>query len=154
MMPQPESQSAESMITNTTSSSNKAPRPSNAAYVDTLCGHGIVTDLSGRKLPQELTSLKERILQKRASLQFCDPAVNAVMDLAEDLACDNKLSAPKPDAYLTYARGPRSLGTVEQNNLVNHPKARPCTRPTRRNTFPALSVELKAEFRRWRLDHS
>ncbi|KAL9013569.1 MAG: hypothetical protein Q9173_001747 [Seirophora scorigena] len=185
-MPQPESQSAESLIPKSTSSSNKAPGPSDAAYVDTLYGHGIVMDLSGRKIPQELVSLKERILQKRASPQLDDPAVNAVMDIAEDLAynsegptnkilrtsmfpldygglveggntqwntvalpnnpkCDNKLSAPKPDAYLAYARGPKSPWTVEQNNVVNHPKARPYTQPAKRNTFPSLSVELKAE---------
>lgn len=185
-MPQPESQSAESLIPNSTSSSNKAPGPSNAAYVDTLYGHGIVMDLSGRKIPQELVSLKERILQKRASPQLDGPAVNAVMDIAEDLAynsegptnkilrtsmfpldygglveggntqwntvalpnnprCENKLSAPKPDAYLAYARGAKSPWTVEQNNVVNHPKARPYTQPAKRNTFPSLSVELKAE---------
>ena len=85
-MPQPDSESAESLINNTTSSSNKALGPSEAAYVDTLCGHGIVTDLSGRKKPQELMSSKKRILQKRASSQLSDPAVNAVMDLAENLA--------------------------------------------------------------------
>ncbi|KAI4212577.1 MAG: hypothetical protein LQ349_009345, partial [Xanthoria aureola] len=185
-MPQPESQSSESLVPKSTSSSNKAPGPSDAAYVDTLYGHGIVMDLSGRRIPQELVSLKERILQKRASPQLDDPAVNAVMDIAEDLAynsegptnkilrtsmfpldygglveggntqwntvalpnnprCDNKLSAPKPDAYLAYARGSKSPWTVEQNNVVNHPKARPYTQPAKRNTFPSLSVELKAE---------
>ena len=89
-MPQPESQSAESLIPKSTSSSNKAPGPSDAAYVDTLYGHGIVVDLSGRKIPQELVSLKERILQKRASPQHSDPAINAVMDLAEDLAYNSE----------------------------------------------------------------
>ncbi|KAL8883794.1 MAG: hypothetical protein Q9192_007000 [Flavoplaca navasiana] len=59
--------------------------------------------------------------------------------------CENKLSAPKPDAYLAHARGPQSPWTVEQNNVVNHPKARPYTQPAKRNTFPCLSVELKAE---------
>ncbi|KAI4184884.1 MAG: hypothetical protein LQ346_006030 [Caloplaca aetnensis] len=185
-MPPPESQSTESLVPKSTSSSNKAPGPSDAAYVDTLYGHGIVMDLSGRRIPQELVSLKERILQKRASPQLDDPAVNAVMDIADDLAynsegptnkilrtsmfpldygglveggntqwntvalpnnprCDNKLTAPKPDAYLAYARGSKSPWTVEQNNVVNHPKARPYTQPAKRNTFPSLSVELKAE---------
>lgn len=51
----------------------------------------------------------------------------------------------QPDAYLGYGRGPRSLWTVEQNHVVNHPKARLYTQPAKRSTFPALPVELKAE---------
>ena len=59
--------------------------------------------------------------------------------------CDNKLSAPKPDAYLAYPRGQNSPWTVKQNNVVNHPRVRPYSQPAKRNTFPSLSVELKAE---------
>ena len=67
------------------------------------------------------------------------------MALSNNPGCENKLSAPKPDAYLAHARGPKSPWTVEQNNLVNYPTAWPYTQPAKRNTFPCLSVELKAE---------
>jgi len=185
-MSQQESQCAESFVPRSHSSSNKAPGTSDAAYIDTLYGHGIVMDLSGRKIPQELTPLKERILQKRSSPQLDDRAVFAVMDTAEELAynsegptnkilrtpmfplgygglveggntqwntvampnnpqCDTKLSAPKPDSYLAYPRGPTCPWTVKQNNVVNHPKVRPYSQPAKRNTFPSLSFELKAE---------
>lgn len=59
--------------------------------------------------------------------------------------CDNKLSAPKPDAYLAYPRGSKSPWTVKQNNVINHPRVRPYSQPAKRNTFPSLSLELKAE---------
>ncbi len=59
--------------------------------------------------------------------------------------CDNKLSAPKPDAYLAYPRGAKSPWTVKRNNVVNHPRIRPYSQPAKRNTFPSLSLELKAE---------
>ena len=59
--------------------------------------------------------------------------------------CDNKLSAPKPDAYLAYRRGPKSPWTVEENNVVNHPRVRPYSQPAKRNTFPSIQFELKAE---------
>lgn len=185
-MSQQESQYAESLVPRSNSSSNKAPGTSDAAYIDTLYGHGIVMDLSGRKIPEELTPLKERILQKRSSPQLDDQAVFEVMDAAEELAynsegptnkilrtpmfplgygglveggntqwntvampnnpqCDNKLSAPKPDAYLAYPRGAKSPWTVKQNNVVNHPRVRPYSQPAKRNTFPSLIVELKAE---------
>ena len=185
-MSQKESQYTESLVPRSNSSSNKAPGTSDAAYIDTLYGHGIVMDLSGRKIPQELVPLKERVLQKRSSPQVDDQAVFAVMEAAEELAynsegptnkilrtsmfplgygglvedgntqwntvampnnpqCDNKLSAPKPDAYLAYPRGSKSPWTVKQNNVVNHPRVRPYSQPAKRNTFPALSLELKAE---------
>ena len=185
-MSQQESQYAESFVPRSNSSSNKAPGTSDAAYIDTLYGHGIIMDLSGRKIPVELTPLKERILQKRSSPQIDDQAVFAVMDVAEELAynsegptnkilrtpmfpleygglveggntqwntvampnnpqCDNKLSAPKPDAYLAYPRGSKSPWTVKQNNVVNLPRVRPYSQPAKRNTFPSLSLELKAE---------
>lgn len=185
-MSQQESQYTESLVPRSISSSNKAPGTSDSAYIDTLYGHGIVMDLSGRKIPEELTPLKERILQKRSSPQLDDQAVFAVMDVAEELAynsegptnkilgtsmfplgygglveggntqwntvampnnpqCDNKLSAPKPDAYLAYPRGSKSPWTVKQNNVVNHPRIRPYSQPAKRNTFPSLSLELKAE---------
>ncbi|KAL9626382.1 MAG: hypothetical protein Q9164_007887, partial [Protoblastenia rupestris] len=165
-MSQQASQCAENLIPRSNSSSNKAPGTSDAAYIDTLYGHGIVMDLSGRKIPAELTPLKERILQKRSSPQLDDQAVFAVMDAAEELAynsegptnkilrtpmfplgygglveggntqwntvampnnpqCENKLSAPKPDAYLAYPRGAKSPWTVKQNNVANHPRVRP-----------------------------
>ena len=183
---QQQSQYAESLVPRSKSSSNKAPGTSDAAYIDTLYGHGIIMDPSGRKIPQELTPLKERILQKRSSPQLDDQAVFGVMDVAEELAynsegptnkllrkpmfplgygglaeggntqwntiampnnpeCDNKLSAPKPDAYLAYPRGQNSPWTVKQNNVVNHSRVRPYSQPAKRNTFPSLSVELKAE---------
>ena len=186
IMSQQESQYAENLVPRSNSSSNKAPGTSDATYIDTLYGHGIVMDLSGRKIPEELTPLKERILQKRSSPQLDDQAVFAVMDAAEELAynsegpankilrtpmfplgygglveggntqwntvampnnpqCDNKLSAPKPDAYLAYPRGSKSPWTVKQNNVVNHPRVRPYSQPAKRNTFPSLSLELKAE---------
>ena len=184
-MSQRESQYAESSAPRS-NSSNKAPGTSDAAYIDTLYGHGIIMDLSGRKIPEELVPLKERILQKRSSPQLDDQAVFAVMDVAEELAynsegptnkilrtpmfplgygglveggntqwntvampnnpqCGNKLSAPKPDAYLAYPRGSKSPWTVKQNNVVNHPRVRPYSQPAKRNTFPSLSLELKAE---------
>ena len=185
-MSQQESRYAESLGPRSNSSSHKAPGTSDAAYIDTLYGHGIVMDLSGRKVPEELTPLKERILQKRSSPQLNDQDVFVVMDAAEELAfnsegptnkilrtpmfplgygglveggntqwntvampnnpqCDNKLSAPKPDAYLAYPRGAKSPWTVKQNNVVNHPRVRPYSQPAKRNTFPSLSLELKAE---------
>lgn len=185
-MSRQESQCVESRAPRSYASSNKAPGTSDAAYIDTLYGHGIVMDLSGRKLPEELKPLKERILQERSSPELDDKAIFAVMDAAEELAynsegpinkvlrtsmfplgygslaeggntqwntiampnnphCDNRLSAPKPDAYLAYPRGAKSPWTVQQNNIVNHPRLRPYSQPAKRNTFPALSVELKAE---------
>lgn len=185
-MSERQSQYAQSLVPKSNSSSNKAPGASDAAYIDTLYGHGIVMDLSGRKIPKELTPLKERILSKRTSPQLDDQAVFAVMDVAEELAynsegptdkilrtpmfpleygglvegvdtqwntvampnnpqCNNKLSTPKPDAYLAYPRGFKSPWTVEQNNVVNHPRVRPYSQPGKRNTFPSLSFELKAE---------
>ena len=185
-MSQQRSQYAESVVPRSTSSSSKAPGTSDAAYIDTLYGHGIFMDPSGRKIPQELKALKERILQKRSSPQLDDGAVFGVMDAAEELAynsegptnkilrtpmfplgygglaeggntqwntiampnnpeCDNRLSAPKPDAYLAYPRGPKSPWTVKQNNVVNHLRVRPYSQPAKRNTFPSLSFELKAE---------
>lgn len=59
--------------------------------------------------------------------------------------CDSKLSAPKPDAFLAYPRGPKTPWTVRQNNVVNHPRVRPYSQPAKRNTFPSLSFELKSE---------
>ena len=185
-MSQQRSQYAESVVPRSTPSSSKAPGTSDAAYIDTLYGHRIFMDPSGRKIPQELKALKERILQKRSSPQLDDEAVFGVMDAAEELAynsegptnkilrtpmfplgygglaeggntqwntiampnnpeCDNRLSAPKPDAYLAYPRGPKSPWTVKQNNVVNHLRVRPYSQPAKRNTFPSLSFELKAE---------
>ncbi len=186
-MSQQESQFAENLVPWSNSSSNKAPDTLDATYIDTLYDHDIVMDLSRRKIPKELTPLKERILQKRFSPQLDDQAVFAVMDAAEELAynlegptnkilrtpmfplgygglveggntqwnivampnnpqCDNKLSAPKPDAYLAYPRGSKSPWTVKQNNVVNHPRVRSYFQSAKRNTFPSLSLELKAEF--------
>lgn len=186
-MSEPQSQHAESAGPRSTSStSNKAPGTSDAAYIDTLFGHGIIMDPSGRKIPKELEPLKERILQKRSSPQLDDEAVFEVMNTAEELAyssegptnkllripifplaygglaeggntqwntvalpnnpkCDNKLSAPKPDAYLAYHRGQKSPWTVEQNNVVNNYRVLPYSQPAKRNTFPSISVELKSE---------
>ena len=186
-MSQQESQYDDSLVPRSNSSSTKAPGTSDAAYIDTLYGHGIVMDPSGRKIPEELRPLKEQILQKRSSPQLDDQAIFAVMDAAEELAydlegptnkvllrtpmfplrygglieggntqwntvampnnprCDNKLSAPKPDAYLAYPRGAKSPWTVEQNNVINHPRVRPYSQPTEYNTFPSLIVELEAE---------
>lgn len=45
---------------------------------------------SGRKIPEELTPLKVRILQKRSSPQLDDEAVFAVMDAAEELAYNSE----------------------------------------------------------------
>ena len=64
-------------------------------------------------------------------------------DLARGV--DNKLSAPKSDAYLAYPRGSKSPWSIKQNNVVNHPRVRPYSQPAKRNTFPSLSLELKAE---------
>ena len=185
-MSQQESQHAKSLVPRSNSSSNKAPDPSDPAYIDTLYNHGIVMDLSGRRIPEELTPLKERILQKRSSPQLDDEAVFEVMDVAEELAYGsegptnkilrtpmfplgygglveggntqwntvampknpqyrNKLSAPKPDAYLAYPRGGRSPWTVRQNNVINHPRVMPYSSPAKRETFPSLIMELKAE---------
>ena len=33
----------------------------------------------------------------------------------------------------------------KQNNIVNHPRVRPYSQPAKCNTFPCLSLELKAE---------
>lgn len=186
-MSQQQPQNAESAgPPSNSSSSNKPPGTSDAAYMDTLFGHGIIMDPSGRKIPKELEPLKERILQQRSSPQLDDEAVFEVMDTAEELAyssegptnkilrtsmfplgygglaeggntqwntialpnnpkCDNKLSAPKPDAYLAYQRGQKSPWTVEQNNVVNHYRVRPYSQPAKRNTFPSISFELKSE---------
>lgn len=186
-MSQQQSQFAESVgPRSNSSSSNKPPGTSDAAYIDTLCGHGITIDSSGRKIPESLRLFKGRILQKRSSPQLDDDAVFDVMDTAEELGycsegptnkmlrtgmfplgygglaeggnaqwntialpnnpkCANKLSAPKPDAYLAYQRGPKSPWTVEQNNVVNHKRVRPYSQPAKRNTFPSISFELKSE---------
>lgn len=182
----PESVFAKSVASQSIISTNKAPGTSDNIYLDTLYSHGIILDLSGRKIPEELLPLKSRILQRRGSPELDERAVFAVMDVAEELAyssegpmnrilrtpmfpleygglaeggntqwntialpnnslCDNKLSAPKPDIYLAYPRGARSPWTVEQNNVVNYPRVKPYSQPAKRNTFPSLSVELKAE---------
>ncbi|KAL8784952.1 MAG: hypothetical protein Q9195_008840 [Heterodermia aff. obscurata] len=59
--------------------------------------------------------------------------------------CDTKLSAPKPDAYLAYPRGSKSPWTVKQNNVLSHPWVLSYSQPAKRNTFPSLTLELKAE---------
>lgn len=63
-MSQQESQYAESVVPRSNASSSKTPGTSDPAYIDTLYGHGIIMDLSGRKIPEELAPLKERILQR------------------------------------------------------------------------------------------
>jgi len=60
--------------------------------------------------------------------------------------CDNKLLAPKLDAYLAYSRDSKSPWTVKQNNVVNHPRVRSYSQSTKRNTFSSLSLKLKVEF--------
>ncbi|MCJ1395232.1 hypothetical protein MMC18_008115 [Xylographa bjoerkii] len=165
-MAQQQLQNAESIGPPFNSSSNKPPGTSDAAYMNTLFGHGIIMDSSGRKIPKELKLLKERILQQRSSPQLDDEAVFEVMDTAEELAysseegentqwntialpnnpkCDIKLSAPKPDAYLAYQHGQKSPWTVEQNNVVNYYRVRPYSQLAKRNTFPSILFELKSE---------
>ena len=58
---------------------------------------------------------------------------------------EHELSAPKPDAYLGYSQGQETNWPLHQANVINHPKARPYTKPGRGNSFPFLMVELKAE---------
>lgn len=185
-MSRQDSQSIGNVVPRSKSSGNQTHGPSDPRYRDTLYAHGIVVDLSGQKVPQELVSLKERILQRRSSPPLDDQAVLAVMNEAEELAyategpaslllrtpmlpigygglleggntqwntialpnnprCNKKLSAPKPDSYLAFRRGPKSPWTVEQNNVVDHPRVQPYSQPTKRHTFPSLSIELKAE---------
>ena len=55
------------------------------------------------------------------------------------------LSAPKPDVYLGYPNNQRSGWSYAQNNVINHPVARPYTQPARGPTFPLLMVEIKSE---------
>ena len=81
-MSQQELQYAESLVPGSSSSSNKAPGILDAAYIDTLYGHSIIMDLSGRKIPKELMPLKEPILQKRSPPQLDEQAVFAAMDVA------------------------------------------------------------------------
>ena len=89
-MSQQESQNAESLISRSNSSINKALGTSDAAYIDTLSGHGIVMELSGRNIFEELTPLKEQMLQKRSSPQLDEHAVFTVMDPAEELAYNSE----------------------------------------------------------------
>jgi len=186
-MSQQESQYVENLVPRFNSSSNKALDTLDATYIDTLYDHDIVMNLLERKIPKELTPLKERILHKRFSPQLDDQAVFAIMNAAKELAynsegptnkilrtpmfplgygglvegentqwntvampnnpqCDNKLLALKPDVYLAYSRGSKSPWIVKQNNVVNHPRVRPYSQPAKRNTFPSLSLKLKAEF--------
>jgi len=85
-MSQQESQFVENLVPWSNSSSNKAPDTLDATYIDTLYDHDIVMNLLGRKIPKELTPLKERILQKRSSPQLDDQAVFAIMNATKELA--------------------------------------------------------------------
>ena len=58
---------------------------------------------------------------------------------------EHELSAPKPDAYLGYSQGQETNWSPHQANVINHPKAKPYTKPGRGNSFPFLMAELKAE---------
>ena len=58
---------------------------------------------------------------------------------------EHELSAPKPDAYLGYSQGQKTNWSPHHANVINHPKAKPYTKPGRGNSFPFLMVELKAE---------
>ncbi|KAL8831575.1 MAG: hypothetical protein Q9191_000784 [Dirinaria sp. TL-2023a] len=116
-MSQQESQYAENLVSWFNSSSNKAPGTSDATYTDTLCGHGIVMNLSERKIPEELTPLKERILQNWSSSQLDDQAVFAIMDATEELAHNSERPTNKILRTPMFPLG----------------------------TFPFLSFELKAE---------
>ena len=113
-MSQQESQYVKSLISRFNFSSNKALDTSDAAYIDTLYSHGIVMDLLGRKIFKELTPLKERILQKRFSLQLDDSAVFSVMDAAEELAYNLEGSTNKILRILMFSLG--YGGLVEGGN--------------------------------------
>ena len=94
-MSQQESQYAENFVSRFNFSSNKAFSISDATYIDTLYDHDIVMNLSERKISEELTSLKERILQKRFSSQSNDQAVFAIMNVAKNLAYNSEGSTNK-----------------------------------------------------------
>ena len=85
-MSQQQSQYSENTGPRSISSSNKQPGTSDAAYIDTLYGHGIIIDPSGRKIPKELENLKSEILKQRSSPQLDEEAIFGVMDTAEELA--------------------------------------------------------------------
>jgi hypothetical protein len=94
-MSQQESQYAESLVSRFNFSSNKAFDISDAAYINTLYDHDIVMNLSERKISEELTSLKERILQRRFSSQLNDQAVFAIMNVAKKLTYNSEDSTNK-----------------------------------------------------------
>ena len=94
-MSQQKAQYAKSLVPQSNFSSNKTPGISNVAYIDTLYSHDIVMNFSGRRIPKKLTSLKERILQKRSSPQLDDSAVFAVMNAAKELAYNSEDSTNK-----------------------------------------------------------
>ena len=104
-MSQQESQYIEGLAPRSNSSSNEAPGTSDVAYIDTLYGHGVVMDLLERKIPKELTPLKERILQKRSSPQLDDAAVFAVMDAAEELALNQKVQQTRSLGHQCFRSG-------------------------------------------------
>jgi len=90
-----ESQYVESLVPWSNSLSNKALGTSDTVYIDTLYNHGIIMNLSERKIPQELAPLKEQILQKQSSSQLDDQAVFTVMNTAEKLAYNSEGSTNK-----------------------------------------------------------
>ena len=55
------------------------------------------------------------------------------------------LSAPKPDVHLGYAVYGKSGWSLADRNVIDHPMARPYTRPARGNLFPFLMIEVKSE---------
>ncbi|MCJ1251831.1 hypothetical protein MMC30_009069 [Trapelia coarctata] len=120
------------------SSSNKPPGTSDAAYMDTLFSHGIIMDPSGRKIPKKLEPLKERILQQRSSPQLNNEAVFEVMDTAEELAYSSEGPTNKILKISMFL-------LIEQNNIVNHYRIRPYSQPAKRNTFLSILFELKSE---------
>ena len=89
-MSQQRPQYADSLAPRSNTSSNKAPGTSDAAYIDTLYGHGIIMDVSGTKIPEELEPLKKQILKERSTPQLDDQAVLDVMGVAEQLAFNSE----------------------------------------------------------------
>ena len=55
------------------------------------------------------------------------------------------LAQPKPDVHCGYLTGQRSNWTIEENAVIDHPKAKKITQPARGNCFPFFVFELKSE---------
>lgn len=65
--------------------------------------------------------------------------------LPKSQAYEIPLALPKPDIHCGYLTGQRSTWTVEENTVIDHPRAKNITQPAKGNCFPFFVVEMKSE---------